>query len=165
MTRHLLFAAAAAALSVAALSAPTTAAASCAERKTTGTVLGGIGGALLGNSISRGGGGAIVGGIGGAVVGHEVAGAGCGRYRQSGYYERAPAYGYRRGYASGPAYAAPARTVYYDARGNRLPDAAPAYGGSGYANADYRRGGCGTVNRAMYDARGNLTYQPVSTCR
>jgi len=55
------------------LIAPASASASCAGRKTTGTVLGGVGGALVGNSIAHGGGGAILGGVGGAVLGHELA--------------------------------------------------------------------------------------------
>ena len=69
-------------LALTALAAPLAANASCAERKTTGTVVGGVGGALVGNSISHGGGGAILGGLGGAVLGHEIAGGGCNR---SGY--------------------------------------------------------------------------------
>jgi hypothetical protein len=52
-------------------------AATCKSRKTTGTLLGGVGGALLGNSVSHGGGGALIGGLGGAVVGHEIGKAGC----------------------------------------------------------------------------------------
>jgi hypothetical protein len=136
------------------LAAATTASASCSERKETGTVLGGIGGALIGNSIAGGGGGAILGGIGGAVVGHQVAGAGCGRYRHA-YYDRGPRYpGYRR-----EGYAPQARTVYYDARGNLLPDAAPAP----YAQAAYRTPVCGS--QSYYDARGNLVQQPLSNCR
>src|SRR5258708_30969572 len=60
------------------IAGPTGASASCQGRKDTGMVLGGVGGALLGNSISRGGGGAIVGGLGGAAVGPECAKQGCG---------------------------------------------------------------------------------------
>lgn len=52
-------------------------AATCHSRKVTGTVLGGVGGAVLGNAVSHGGGGAVIGGLGGAVVGHEVGAAGC----------------------------------------------------------------------------------------
>jgi hypothetical protein len=60
------------------IAAPTDAgAATCQSRKTTGTVLGGVGGAVLGNSVSHGGGGAIIGGLGGAVLGHEIGAAGC----------------------------------------------------------------------------------------
>jgi hypothetical protein len=62
---------------------PTAANASCRGRANTGTVIGGVGGALLGNSISHGGGGAIIGGLGGAVVGHEIAKSGCGYSRHA----------------------------------------------------------------------------------
>jgi len=55
------------------LADPTTASASCRGRANTGTAIGGVGGALIGNSIWHGGGGAVVGGVGGAVAGHEVA--------------------------------------------------------------------------------------------
>jgi hypothetical protein len=90
---------------------PTDASASCQGRKNTGTLLGGVGGALIGNSISRGGGGAVVGGLGGAVIGHEIAKSGCGPSRHA-YYRRGNArYAYRSD-------ARPARNVYYDQRGN-----------------------------------------------
>ena len=84
------------------------ASASCQARKNTGTALGAVGGALLGNSISRGGGGAIVGGLGGAVVGHEIAKGGCGPSRHA-YYRHSSRYAETR--------TAPGR-VYYDQRGN-----------------------------------------------
>jgi hypothetical protein len=67
----------AAAVALPLVSGPSIASASCHGRKTTGTVLGGVGGALLGNSISHGGGGAVVGGLGGAVVGHQIGKSGC----------------------------------------------------------------------------------------
>jgi uncharacterized protein YcfJ len=41
--------------------------------RNTGTVLGAVGGGLLGNSVSKGGGGAIVGAGLGAVAGHQIA--------------------------------------------------------------------------------------------
>nr|MEA2799085.1 hypothetical protein [Phenylobacterium sp.] len=89
----------------------TGASASCEGRKDTGTVIGGVGGALIGNSISRGGGGAIIGGLGGAVLGHQIAKQGCGSSRHA-YYRRSHTrdtrdYGYR-----------PAPQAYYDQRGN-----------------------------------------------
>jgi uncharacterized protein YcfJ len=59
------------------LATATDAAASCRGRANTGTAIGAVGGALLGNSISHGGGGAIVGGLGGAVLGHQIAKSGC----------------------------------------------------------------------------------------
>jgi uncharacterized protein YcfJ len=108
------------------LAGPTAASASCRGRANTGTVIGGVGGALLGNSISRGGGGAIIGGLGGAVLGHEVARSGCTSSRQT-YYRRsrtpyASTSDYRRNsapYANSRAYR-PAPQVYYDERGNAV---------------------------------------------
>jgi|GEM_PF-699800 len=169
MNRSIILGTAAAAL---ALALASTASASCNERKATGTVIGGIGGALLGNSISRGGGGAIVGGLGGAVVGHEVAGAGCGRYQRSGYNDRGSSDGYQGGYDRNYRHRSSyhSRHVYYDERGNALPDGGSRpYESNGYApgynTASNRGGRCETVNRSVYDSRGNLTYQPVTTCR
>ncbi len=67
--------------------APSTAdAASCRSRKTTGTVVGGLGGALVGNAISKGGGGLLIGGVGGALVGREIGKSGCHRTRTV-YYD------------------------------------------------------------------------------
>ena len=87
----------------------TDASASCQGRKNTGTAIGAIGGALLGNSISKGGGGAVIGGLGGAVAGHEIAKGGCGPSRHA-YY--------RRGHSRYASNYAPARKVYYDQHGN-----------------------------------------------
>jgi hypothetical protein len=67
-----------AALSLSLLAAPTEAQASCQGRKTTGSIVGAAGGALVGNALWHGGGGAVVGGLGGAVAGHEIAKGGCG---------------------------------------------------------------------------------------
>lgn len=85
-------------------------AATCHSRKQTGTILGGVGGALLGNAVSHGGGGAIVGGLGGAVVGHEIGKSGC----KPRHYTRTSSNSRTR-YA--PA-STPARKVYYDQYGN-----------------------------------------------
>jgi len=82
--RNLLALAAAAALFTAGLGAPTIALASNCSN--TGTVVGGVAGALLGNSVAKGGGktgGTIIGGLGGAVVGHEIAKRNCGEARAS----------------------------------------------------------------------------------
>jgi hypothetical protein len=101
------------ALTLPMLAAPTTADASCSGRKTTGTILGGVGGALLGNSISHGGGGAVIGGLGGAVVGHEIGkgGGDCGRATTTTAY-RAPVrhYYYTREHVA----------YYFDRHGNRV---------------------------------------------
>ena len=67
----------AAVLALPLLATPLTASASCAQRKTTGTVVGGVGGALIGNAVIGGVGGTVAGGLGGAVLGHEVARGGC----------------------------------------------------------------------------------------
>ena len=99
------------------LAASSDASASCQGRKNTGTAIGAIGGALLGNSISRGGGGAVVGGLGGAVAGHEIAKSGCGASRTAYHRSRSSrnsryAYDDRTG-----------RKVYYDQHGNPVPTA------------------------------------------
>jgi hypothetical protein len=63
--------------------------ASCQSRKTTGTVVGAVGGGLIGNAISHGG---VIGTLGGAAaggfVGHRIAGGGCHRvaYRHYRHY-------------------------------------------------------------------------------
>jgi hypothetical protein len=103
------------------IAGPTAASASCQSRKTTGTVLGGLGGALIGNSVSRGGGGAIVGGLGGAVIGHEIAKSGCGPSRHA-YYRDS-----RGRYASAQNYG-PARPIYYDQYGNAVVAPGPTHG-------------------------------------
>ena len=106
------------------IAGPTGASASCQGRKNTGMVLGGLGGALLGNSISKGGGGAVVGGLGGAVVGHEIAKGGCGSSRHATY---------RRGHSRYASETDANHKVYYDRYGNPVssgydyprPDNAP----------------------------------------
>jgi uncharacterized protein YcfJ len=100
------------------LVAATDAGATCRDRKTTGTLLGGVGGALVGNSISHGGGGAVIGGLGGAVLGHEIAksGGGCATTRT--YYRTT-----RTRHAAQRAPAPPPRAVrkvYYDQYGNAV---------------------------------------------
>jgi hypothetical protein len=120
--RNILSAAALAALvAVPLIAGPTAAdAASCHSRKTTGTILGGVGGALLGNAVSHGGGGAVIGGLGGAVVGHEIGKGGCGRYTRQAYYSPRRTTHYR---AAAPRYS---NRTYYDERGR------PVVVGGGY---------------------------------
>jgi hypothetical protein len=101
------------------LAAPTAASASCQGRKNTGTVIGGVGGALLGNSISKGGGGAILGGLGGAVVGHEIAKDGCENTPR-----HAAANTTRRERVAAKQ---PIRKVYYDRYGNAVVSNPPVY--------------------------------------
>jgi hypothetical protein len=153
MKRDLLIGALAMALAMPVLSAPTTASASCAGRKMAGTVIGGVGGALIGNSIARGGGGALIGGLGGAVVGHEIARSGCGHYHRAAYE--------RRDYRDGGDRAPPPPSVYYDDRGAPISpsgESAPmAYGGPA-------AGACRTEMRSYYDSRGALVQSPVQVC-
>lgn len=109
----------AAAMSLPILAGPTQAdAASCRHRKTTGTIIGGVGGALLGGAVTHGSTGPIVGSLGGAVVGHEIGRSGC-RKTRTAYY--APSRAARA--------AAPAERVYYDQYGRPVPTgaAAPVY--------------------------------------
>lgn len=113
------FLAAVAVMALPLLLAPVDANASCTGRKNTGTVLGGLGGALIGNSVSRGGGGAVIGGLGGAVIGHEIAKSGCAPARRAYRTTRAPS---RLAYETRtPA----ARRVYYDQYGNPVYSAQP----------------------------------------
>ncbi len=51
--------------------------ATCGQRKTVGTVVGGVGGALIGHALFGGLGGLVVGGAGGALAGHAIASSGC----------------------------------------------------------------------------------------
>ena len=129
MNRLKIAAGLAAVLAASLLLAPGSAAASCSDRKATGTVVGGVGGALIGNSISRGGGGAILGGLGGAVLGHEIARGTCGHERRAEYRRR-----YYRGYGPYPtgdrfseAHPQPQPMIgYYDERGNLVGQIAGA---------------------------------------
>ena len=93
-------------------------AASCQTRKANGTVIGGIGGALLGNSISHGGGGLVLGGLGGAVVGRQVAKSGCKRV----VYRAAPART-----AAQTRQQQPATRTYYDQYGRPVTTTSVAY--------------------------------------
>ncbi len=91
------------------LAAPSEADASCRSRKLNGTIIGGVGGALLGGAVTHGSTGPIIGGLGGAVVGHEVGRNGCGRSR---------AYVAPRHRTAARAQATSVRKVYYDRYGN-----------------------------------------------
>ncbi|WP_297506274.1 hypothetical protein [uncultured Caulobacter sp.] len=129
-------------------------AASCHSRKATGTVIGGLGGALVGNAISKGGGGLLVGGLGGALIGREIGKSGCHTTRTV-YYEggsRAPA---RR-----PA-PEPARQVYYDQRGNRIAADGFAPAAQPVSNPS---GGCRAATISFYDERGQLVRRNVDIC-
>jgi hypothetical protein len=136
------------------------------DRRVAGTLLGGIGGALLGNAIRKGGTGAVVGGIGGAVIGNQLSRVNCDRT----YSSRS----YRSSYArtSRPAAAprAAVRYVYYDRYGAPVSSGpAPQYQAVGgqpvYTPVAYAASGsCRSENRAFYDERGSLVYRPVQMC-
>lgn len=153
MNRSHLFAGLAAALGLIGLGAPGSASASCADRKMTGTILGGVGGALIGNSISGGGGGALLGGLGGAVVGHEIAGSGCS--------DRTRAY-----YRSAPRAEAPraVRYVYYDQYGDIVSQGPAAGKGLPVVYSQASAGDCRTQMQPYYDSRGALIQTPVKVC-
>lgn len=127
-----------------AVAAPSTASAACSAART-GTIVGGVGGALIGNSVSRGAGGIILGGLGGAVVGHEIGKSTCGSARHYSYNRpsRRATYRYER---RRPSY-------YYD-----------SYGRPVYSSAGYRYGACRTETRAYYDERGVLVRRSVNLC-
>lgn len=84
-------------------------AASCRSRKTTGTIVGGVGGALVGHAIAGNTGGTIIGGLGGGLLGRQVGKSGCKRV----VYRTAS----RASYAPAPRSEA-VRKVYYDQYGN-----------------------------------------------
>ena len=185
MNRWIITSSLAGALALPLLIAPATASASCNDRKVVGTVAGGVGGALIGNSISGGGGGAVLGGLGGAVLGHEVARSTCGRERYGYRYRHAEYRGaYRHGYQtyqgeanpSDAQYAqAPAQhAVYYDHRGNLIDPsgaatptayAAAPYAPSPYASAaDASGAACRVETQSYYNDRGELVQHQVQTC-
>lgn len=143
-----------AAMALPAVMTPTAAdAASCRERKATGTVLGGLGGALLGNAVSKGGGGLIIGGVGGALVGREIGKSGC-RTRTA-YYAPAPRP------AARSVEPRPVRQVYYDARGNPVA----ADGGTYQTVSTSPPGGaCRNATISYYDDRGRLDHRDVQIC-
>ena len=151
MNRSLIAAGFAAALVLPLLIAPATASASCSDRKVEGTVLGGVGGALIGGALGHGT-GALIGGLGGAVVGHEVAAGGCRRYYRSAY----------RGGGYGPAPPPPARAVYYDQYGAVVPIGPPGYPAP--PPMAYESAMCRTETRPYYDDRGALVPTAVRIC-
>jgi len=133
-------------------------AASCRSRKTTGTVIGGLGGALVGNAISKGGGGLLIGGVGGALVGREIGKSGCHRtrtvYYQGGSGSRAPAQSART---------QPVRQVYYDQRGN--PVATGEVRDGTFQRVSTTAGGaCRDATISYYDERGRLSQRAVQIC-
>lgn len=102
-------------------SASDASAASCSSRKVNGTLIGGVGGALLGGAVTRGSTGPVVGGIGGAVLGHEIGRSGC-RSRSRVAYRAS-----RSRYVA-PEAPRPVRKVYYDQYGNPISVQPVEYG-------------------------------------
>jgi hypothetical protein len=164
------------------LVAPASASASCTDRKVAGTVVGGVGGALIGNSIARGGAGAVLGGLGGAVVGHEVARSTCTHEHRQAEYHRADR-PYQSGYGPHPSEMRPGdaqagevqppRTAYYDSRGNLIdPGAAvpSAYAAAPDTATPYASAAGGPVPacrpepQPYYNDRGELVQEQVQTC-
>lgn len=111
MRKIITTAALAALVSLPLIAGPTAADASCRGRANTGTVVGGVGGALVGNSISHGGGGAVIGGLGGALLGHQIAKSGCTTNTRHAAYRRNHRYASSQGYRS-------SGHTYYDSNGN-----------------------------------------------
>ena len=134
------------------------AAASCRSRKATGTVIGGLGGALVGNAISKGGGGLLIGGVGGALVGREIGKSGCNRTRTV-YYET----GSRA--ASAPRNEPrPVRQVYYDQMGNPVAAGEVRNGSFQQVSAASGGGVCRDATISYYDERGRLSQRAVQIC-
>jgi hypothetical protein len=105
------------------------------DRRVTGTVVGGVGGALIGQAISHDTAGTLLGGVGGAVVGNQVA--------------RTKCYDAPRAYYHG-------RTRNSHGREAPRGDDNASYAGGG---------GCRYENRPYYDERGQLVYAPTQVCR
>jgi hypothetical protein len=105
------------------------------NRRVTGTVVGALGGALLGSAVAGHGDkgtGAVIGGVGGAVVGNQLSRTSCD------YHVRHSRYSPPRTHAP----AAPASTARY-------AGAAPV---------------CRYENRPYYDQTGRLIYAPQQVC-
>jgi hypothetical protein len=150
MRKHLLAAGIAAAVLIPSLAMAQETCEQRSANRTTGTVLGAIGGALLGNAVSSHGGktgGTIIGGVAGAAVGSNLAKGPRDCVHAYGYYDndgrwhdnhadRAVAYGYYDrqgewidgappgvgGYSSDAAYTSHVNTMGVDQRINRIQD-------------------------------------------
>jgi hypothetical protein len=105
------------------------------DRRVAGTVLGAVGGAIIGNQVSHHG-GALIGGLGGAVVGNQLARTKC--YHRSAYAEGRD---YRRDGREGPNGYAPE------------------------AGAPPSSGRCSYEDQPFYDANGALIHRQVQVCR
>nr|WP_295110494.1 hypothetical protein [uncultured Caulobacter sp.] len=134
-------------------------AASCRSRKATGTVIGGLGGALVGNAISKGGGGLLIGGVGGALIGREIGKSGCHRTRTA-YYSSSP-----RNVSYQPSQPAPVRQVYYDQMGNPVASGTVQNGTfQQVSNTAPSSGSCRDATISYYDDRGRMSSRAVQIC-
>jgi hypothetical protein len=88
------------------------------DRKVTGTVVGGVGGALIGQAIAHNTAGTLLGGVGGAVVGNQVARTKC--YDAPRAYYRSPTHG-------APPHAAPRYDTSYASTGGCHYENRPYY--------------------------------------
>jgi uncharacterized protein YcfJ len=106
------------------------------DRRVTGTVLGGIGGALVGGALGDTK-GAVIGGVGGAVIGNQVARTKC--------------------------YSPPRQASYH--AGARAGRTAPAAEVKGYDATYAAPRGCTYENQRYYDERGQVVYTPTKVCK
>lgn len=162
MARLIIIGLAVGAMALPASMAPTDAeAASCRSRKATGTVIGGLGGALVGNAVKRGGAGLLIGGVGGALVGREIGKAGCNRTRTV-YYDS----GSRSASSSAAGRPAPTpvRQVYYDHMGNPVASGEVRGGGFQQVSSVPNGGVCRDATISYYDERGRLNQRAVQIC-
>jgi uncharacterized protein YcfJ len=120
------------------------------NRRVTGTVVGALGGGLLGSAVAGHGSkgtGALVGAGLGAVVGNQLSRTSCDHYA---YRRTRHRYARTRTYAPSP---------YAGAYGQNASAYAPA-GYSRYASAS----SCHYVTRPYYDQAGRLVYAPMQVC-
>jgi uncharacterized protein YcfJ len=106
------------------------------DRRVTGTVLGGVGGALVGGALGDTK-GAVIGGLGGAVIGNQVARTKC--------------------------YSPPPQASYHRSARYTRPAAAP--GARGYDASYAAPRGCTYENQRYYNERGQVVYTPTKVCR
>jgi len=177
MRKHLLAAGIAAAVLIPSLAMAQETCEQRSANRTTGTVLGAIGGALLGNAVaSHGGktGGTIIGGVAGAAVGSNLAKGPHDCVHAYGYYDdggrwhdnhvdRAVAYGYYdrggawidgpppgvAGYSADAAYTSHVNTMGVDARINRIQDRID----HGRSDGSLSRRDANDAERALSDIR------------
>lgn len=105
------------------------------DRRVTGTVLGGVGGALVGGALGHTK-GALIGGVGGAVIGNQVARTKC--------------------------YSPPPRASRrHSSTARRAPAPAARANDASYAASS----NCTYQNQRYYDERGRVVYTPTKVCR